>query len=65
MKAVEKESENACAVIIECVQGESGVEALAKGFVRALRACCDEHDVLLICDEVQSGNGRSGHALCL
>ena len=60
MKAVEKESENACAVIIECVQGESGVEALDKGFVRALRAFCDEHDILLICDEVQSGNGRTG-----
>ena len=60
MKAVEKESENACAVIIECVQGESGVEALDKGFVRALRTFCDEHDILLICDEVQSGNGRTG-----
>ena len=60
MKAVEKESENACAVIIECVQGESGVEALEKGFVRALRTFCDEHDILLICDEVQSGNGRTG-----
>ena len=60
MQALEKESENACAVIIECVQGESGVEALDKGFVRALRAFCDEHDILLICDEVQSGNGRTG-----
>ena len=60
MKAVEKESENACAVIIECVQGESGVEALDQGFVRALRTFCDEHDILLICDEVQSGNGRTG-----
>ena len=60
MQAVEKESENACAVIIECVQGESGVEALDQGFVRSLRAFCDEHDILLICDEVQSGNGRTG-----
>lgn len=60
IQAVEKESENACAVIIECVQGESGVEALEKDFVRALRAFCDEHDILLICDEVQSGNGRTG-----
>ena len=60
MKAVEKERENACAVIIECVQGESGVEALDRSFVRALRTFCDEHDILLICDEVQSGNGRTG-----
>lgn len=60
MQAVEKESENACAVIIECVQGESGVEALDQNFVKALRAFCTEKDILLICDEVQSGNGRTG-----
>lgn len=50
----------ACAVIIECVQGESGVTALSKPFVQALAAWCREQDVLLICDEVQCGNGRTG-----
>ena len=50
----------ACAVIIECVQGESGVTALSKSFVQALAAWCKEQDVLLICDEVQCGNGRTG-----
>ncbi len=50
----------ACAVIIECVQGESGVTALSKPFVQALAAWCKEQDVLLICDEVQCGNGRTG-----
>ena len=50
----------ACAVIIECVQGESGVTALPKPFVQALAAWCKEQDVLLICDEVQCGNGRTG-----
>lgn len=49
-----------CAVIIECVQGESGVEALDKEFVKELRSYCTEKDILLICDEVQSGNGRTG-----
>lgn len=49
-----------CAVIVECVQGESGVEALEQEFVKALRAYCTEKDILLICDEVQSGNGRTG-----
>ena len=49
-----------CAVIIECVQGESGVNALPKPFVSELRRWCTEHDVLLICDEVQCGNGRTG-----
>ena len=52
--------EETCAVIIECVQGESGVNALPKPFVTALEAYCKEKDILLICDEVQSGNGRTG-----
>ncbi len=49
-----------CAVIIECVQGESGVSALDKNFVKALESYCKERDILLICDEVQTGNGRTG-----
>ena len=49
-----------CAVIIECVQGESGVTALSPSFVSALSRWCAENDVLLICDEVQCGNGRCG-----
>ncbi len=49
-----------CAVVIECVQGESGVTALPKAFVTALEAFCKERDILLICDEVQCGNGRTG-----
>ena len=52
--------ERTCAVIIECVQGESGVTALSASFVRALEAYCKERDILLICDEVQCGNGRTG-----
>ena len=52
--------EDTCAVIIECVQGESGVNALPVPFVRSLGAWCRENDVLLICDEVQCGNGRTG-----
>ncbi len=52
--------EDTCAVIIECVQGESGVTALDQGFVKELAAWCAESDVLLICDEVQCGNGRCG-----
>ena len=49
-----------CAVVIECVQGESGVTAPPKAFVTALEAFCKERDILLICDEVQCGNGRTG-----
>ena len=46
--------------MIECVQGEGGVNALDADFVKGLAALCAEQDILLICDEVQLGNGRSG-----
>lgn len=52
--------DTACAVVIECVQGESGVTALDGEFVRALAKECKERDILLICDEVQTGLGRTG-----
>ena len=48
------------AVMIECVQGEGGVVALSEGYVRALERFVAENDVLLIIDEVQTGNGRTG-----
>lgn len=48
------------AVMIECVQGEGGVLPLEPGYAKAVEAFCREKDVLLIVDEVQTGNGRSG-----
>ena len=51
---------NTCAIVIECVQGEGGVKALDPEFVSALERYCKENDILLICDEVQCGNGRAG-----
>ena len=48
------------AIMIECVQGEGGVNALEPEFVKGLAELCAEQDILLICDEVQLGNGRSG-----
>lgn len=50
----------AAAVMIECVQGEGGVIPLSEEFVKAVRRLCDEHNLLLIVDEVQTGNGRCG-----
>lgn len=50
----------AAAVMIECIQGEGGVVPLKKDFVTEVAAFCKENDVLLIVDEVQTGNGRSG-----
>ncbi|MGR6432127.1 acetylornithine transaminase [Rhizobium sp. PAMB 3174] len=48
------------AILVEPVQGEGGVRPASKEFLQALRAICDEHDLLLIFDEVQTGVGRTG-----
>ena len=50
----------AAAVMIECIQGEGGVIALEKDFVTGLADFCKEQDILLLVDEVQTGNGRTG-----
>ena len=49
-----------CAVMIECVQGEGGVNALPKHFVKDLAKLAEEEHLLIIDDEVQTGNGRTG-----
>lgn len=49
-----------CAVMIECVQGESGVNICDEAFVREIRRLCDENQALMICDEVQCGIFRTG-----
>ncbi len=48
------------AIMMEVVQGEGGVIALNKEFVQGVAELCKQQDILLICDEVQVGNGRSG-----
>jgi 4-aminobutyrate aminotransferase len=48
------------AVVIEAVQGEGGYHPAPPAFLRELRALCDQHDILLVADEVQSGYGRTG-----
>ena len=53
-------NERTCAVMIECIQGESGVNVLDKDFVQAVEKLCRERDIIFICDEVQTGNGRTG-----
>jgi ornithine--oxo-acid transaminase len=49
-----------CAVLIEPIQGEGGIIVPPDGYLEEVRAICDEHGVLLILDEVQSGLGRTG-----
>ena len=49
-----------CALLLEMVQGEGGVNVLDRDFVQTAAALCAERDVLLLVDEVQTGNGRTG-----
>ncbi len=52
--------DGACAIMIELVQGEGGVNVLTQEYVNAIKEKCDKDDILLIVDEVQTGNGRCG-----
>lgn len=52
--------EKVAAIMIECIQGEGGVKPLDEKFVKDIAALCTEKDILLIVDEVQTGNGRTG-----
>ncbi len=52
--------EDIAAIVIEPVQGEGGFYAASPAFMQRLRALCDEHGIMLIADEVQSGAGRTG-----
>ena len=52
--------ERTAAILVEPIQGEGGVRPLPADFLRALRALCDEHGLLLLYDEVQCGLGRTG-----
>lgn len=54
-------AERICAVLIEPIQGESGVQTLPVGHLQALRAHCDSQRWLLMLDEIQTGIGRTGH----
>ncbi len=53
---------NTCAIIVEPIQGEGGIVPATEEFLQGLRNLCDEHDLLLIYDEVQCGMGRTGKA---
>ena len=53
-------TEKTCAVIMETVQGEGGIYPAEPEFLKCVRALCDEHDILLILDEIQCGMGRTG-----
>ena len=61
---ISKLQNNACAVMMELIQGEGGVIPLDKEYVQRVRKYCEENDILFIVDEVQTGVGRTGKFLC-
>ncbi|MDA0991583.1 MAG: aminotransferase class III-fold pyridoxal phosphate-dependent enzyme, partial [Verrucomicrobia bacterium] len=56
-----KVTDKTVAILVEAVQGEGGVIPADEAFMTGLRALCDEKNLLLLCDEVQCGLGRTGH----
>ncbi len=53
-------TDKTCAIILEPVQGEGGINVATEEFLTGIRRICDENDILMICDEVQCGMGRTG-----
>jgi acetylornithine aminotransferase len=60
VKTIADNNANVVAILVEPVQGEGGVNIPADNYLNRLRALCDQHQWLLMLDEVQTGNGRTG-----
>jgi acetylornithine aminotransferase len=61
VRAVAEHNKNVVAVMLEIIQGEGGIHLADADYLQGVRALCDEHEWLMICDEVQCGMGRTGH----
>lgn len=53
-------SDKTCAILLEPVQGEGGIHMAEPDFIKGIRKLCDEEGILMICDEIQCGMGRTG-----
>jgi acetylornithine/succinyldiaminopimelate/putrescine aminotransferase len=53
-------TDKTCGIMLEIIQGEGGVLPVDKDYLKKVRALCDEKDIMLLCDEVQCGMGRTG-----
>ena len=57
-------NQNTCGILVEPMQGEGGMRIPPPGFLKGLRDIADHHDLLLLCDEIQVGLGRTGKRFC-
>jgi ornithine--oxo-acid transaminase len=65
LAAIEKAmNPNVAAVLVEPIQGESGIHLPPEGYLRGIEALCKKHNVLFVCDEIQAGLGRTGKFFC-
>ncbi|KAF1984520.1 ornithine aminotransferase [Aulographum hederae CBS 113979] len=65
VKAVlEENGKNTAAFLVEPIQGEAGIVVPDDSYLREVKALCEKHNVLLICDEIQTGIARTGKLLC-
>ncbi|KAL4768742.1 ornithine aminotransferase [Aspergillus nidulans var. acristatus] len=63
-EAFERAGSNLAAFLVEPIQGEAGIIVPDDDYLQLARSLCDEHNVLLICDEIQTGIARTGKLLC-
>lgn len=62
--ALEAHGSKTAAFLVEPIQGEAGIVVPSDNYLKEVRALCDKHNVLLICDEIQTGIARTGKMLC-
>lgn len=63
-EVLETHGKNTAAFLVEPIQGEAGIVVPDDNYLKEVRALCDKHNVLLICDEIQTGIARTGKMLC-
>jgi ornithine--oxo-acid transaminase len=63
-EVLETHGKNTAAFLVEPIQGEAGIVVPDENYLREVKALCEKHNVLLICDEIQTGIARTGKMLC-
>lgn len=62
--ALERHGSKTAAIIVEPIQGEAGIVVPDDNYLRDVKSLCEQHNVLLVCDEIQTGIARTGRLLC-